>query len=191
MEGDQTPFGGGGFQIVFEPGAEFGVCPVDVGIGIDYRPVDVGVIEGIVHHPWEAAFGGIEEFSLKGIVAREVRDEFVGGAVEWLRPVEVEGKGIGIFGEVNFRLGIVISDCGSEECAAEEGGSGGGAGRLMIVDGPEVGLIFGDSTAAIDDVARDEDIVGLLLGSMEGDLALTGGIGGAITEDYEVRILFC
>ncbi len=157
--------------------------------------MDVAVVEGEVGHARKLAGGGIEEFFLDSGCALELRDVLVTGlqhgAVGWLGPVEVVGEAIGILVEIDNGLGVVIADDTGEEGRAEQGCALGGVGLIGVVYGPEVGLVFGDAAAAIDDVAGNEDIVGLLLGGMEGDFALGLGVGGAIAEDDEVRGLVC
>ena len=157
--------------------------------------MDVAVIEGEVGHTGVLAGSGIEEFFLDRFCTLEDWNLLVAGlehgAVGGLGPVEVIGEAVGSLIEIDDGLGIVIADDAGEESGSEEGRALGWVGLIGIVDGPEVGLVFGDATAAVDDVASDEDVVGLLLGGVECDFTLAFGVGGAIAEDYEAGSFFC
>ena len=56
---------------------------------------------------------------------------------------------------------------------------------LGVVDGVMILAVLGDESAAVDDVADDEDPVGFGLGHLPGDFALRGVVLAAVSEDYD------
>ena len=84
----------------------------------------------------------------------------------------------------------MVADDSGEESAAEERSADLGVGLICAVNGPEIGLVFGNASAIVDDVSGDEDVVGFLLKHLVGNFTLADGIGGAITEDYKMRSRF-
>lgn len=186
VEGDEPPgfvfaFG----EVGFEPSAEFGVCPVDVGVHIKDGPVGIGVIEAVVGHDRVAVASVFEEVVFAVFGAGEGGRGFFAdgfeGTVEGLVPVVEVGEGLGRLPEIAVE-DVVVSGGGGGEGCVEEGDAVVFGGLNGGEVGVEAGLVLLGSSGVVDEVASEDEEVGVGFECLVSHVGLGTSAGSAVAK---------